>query len=258
MSKRLRDAELMGEDIIDTYLSEEPLCESTHPTESDEPKLRRFVVDGRESLQRPRLIGKGLHGVAILATIKGDEYVLKVFKHWKQPGPVYYRYDDAILLSPLACESRAYARLDSRNENDGIWAAQCYGWMRLSDPQFEELGNVVDVNKHDLSRWVVVKEYIPSPTLPCDLPEIFANFEIPKRARIVPRDARLDNYRGSKIVDLSSALTEPSPRWTKFKFELFYGNTTFGIFQWFKGVEHAYEPPPRHRDNHLLTGPLPL
>lgn len=78
MSKRLRDAELMGEDIIDTYLSEEPLCESNHPTESDEPKLRRFVVDGRESLQRPRLIGKGLHGVAILATIKGDEYVLKV------------------------------------------------------------------------------------------------------------------------------------------------------------------------------------
>lgn len=77
MGEQLTDAELMGENIIGIYLSKEPLCESIQPAEDDEPKLRRFV-DDQENIQRPRLIGSGKHGVVVLTTIKGAEYVLKV------------------------------------------------------------------------------------------------------------------------------------------------------------------------------------
>ncbi|KAI1617037.1 kinetochore Sim4 complex subunit FTA2-domain-containing protein [Exophiala viscosa] len=134
MGAQLRDAELMGENIIGIYLSEEPMCDSTQPVEDDEPRLRRFIYDG-ENIQQPQLIGSGIHGVVVLIAIKGAEYVLKIFRHWKQPGPVFYDYDSALLISPLACESRAFARLHSLNEN-GTWAARCYGWMTLSDTQF--------------------------------------------------------------------------------------------------------------------------
>jgi len=80
MGAQLRDAELMGENIIGIYLSEEPLCDSIQPVEDDEPKLRRFVND-KENILQPRLIGSGKHGVAVLTTIKGAEYVLKVFRY---------------------------------------------------------------------------------------------------------------------------------------------------------------------------------
>ncbi|OAG33886.1 hypothetical protein AYO21_12002 [Fonsecaea monophora] len=231
LTKGARDADLMGESIIGIYLATEPLCESNRPVEDDEPRLRRFV-DDQENIQRPRLIGSGKHGVVILTTIKGAAYALKVFKYWKQPGPVFYAYDRAIHTSPLACECRAYARLDSLNEN-GTWAARCYGWMRLSDTQFKVLGDVV--NTHGLSRWAIVKEYIPSSTLPCDIQTIFTNFNTPKQARILPQDIRVENYRGSKIVDLSSTLTAPCPEWSGFLFEFFYKKTIFGVFDWFKG-----------------------
>jgi len=124
--------------------------------------------------------------------------------------------------------------------------------MRLSDAQFKVLENVFNTN--NLSRWAVVKECIPSPTLPCDIQTIFANFDIPKKARILPQDIRIENYRKSKIVDLSSTLTEPCPEWRGFLFDFFYENTIFGVFNWFKD-EHICTP--QHR-NHFRAGPLPL
>lgn len=173
------------------------------------------------------------------------------FKYWKQPGPVFFAYDSAIRISPLACESRAYARLDSLNEN-GTWAARCYGWMRLSDTQFKMLGDVVDT--YDLSRWVVVKEYIPTSTHPCHIQMILTNFQIPKKARILPQDVRIENYRGSKIVDLSSTLTAPCPEWSDFLFDYFYKETMFGVFDWFVGEQTCL-----HGDHsHFFAGPLPL
>jgi len=119
------DAELMGEDIIGIFLSEEVLRDSSKTTEDTELQLRRFV-DGQESIQNPRLLGCGEHGVVVLAVIKGVEYALKVFKKWKQPGPVFYSCEHAIYTSPLAKESRAFTRLDSRDEN-GTWSSKCYG-----------------------------------------------------------------------------------------------------------------------------------
>jgi Kinetochore Sim4 complex subunit FTA2 len=75
--KGVRDAELMGENIIGIYLSTEPLCKSNQTMEDNEPKLRRFVND-QENIQNPRLIGNGEHGIVILAIIKGAEYALKI------------------------------------------------------------------------------------------------------------------------------------------------------------------------------------
>lgn len=75
-----RDDELMEDNIIGIYLSTDLWCDSNPAREDNKPKLRRFVHD-QESIQQPRLIGKGLHGVVILASIGGVEYALKIVSH---------------------------------------------------------------------------------------------------------------------------------------------------------------------------------
>ncbi|EFW13289.1 hypothetical protein D8B26_005421 [Coccidioides posadasii str. Silveira] len=67
---------------------------------------------------------------------------------------------------PIAHESRAFARLDSIGEN-GTWAVNCHGWMKLSDKEFKRL------QKYDsLTRWAVVKDYNPNTITISDVPEI--------------------------------------------------------------------------------------
>lgn len=177
---------------------------------------------------------------------------MEQFKKWKQPGPVFYPYDQARYTTPLAYESRAFARLESQNEN-GTWAVECHGWMKLSDMQFNTIGNVVDTLC--LSRWVIVKEYMPMPTDHSHIRTIFTNFDIPKAARIWPGDdIRIENYRGSKIVDLSSTVTFPSPGWSEFQFGFFYEETVFGVFDWFKYCKDCLCQ--HHQD--LFPGPSPL
>jgi hypothetical protein len=77
LTKDAKYAELMGEDIIGTYLSTELLCPSNQTTEDDEPQLRRFV-DDQEDIYDPYLIGEGVHGVVVLVDIKGAKYALKI------------------------------------------------------------------------------------------------------------------------------------------------------------------------------------
>lgn len=80
---RMLHAELMGEDIMDIYLSTEPLCLSHHHTTEEvddnrkEPKLRRFI-DHEEDIRNPCFIDRGLHGVVVSADIKGTRYALKI------------------------------------------------------------------------------------------------------------------------------------------------------------------------------------
>ena len=103
----------------------------------------------------------------------------------------------------------------------------------VSDAQFREIGKVVDTYRQ--SRWVVVKEYLPTPTTTAHIQEIITNFEIPKRARMLPQDVRVENYRGTKIVDLSSTLTYPCPECSEFLYRHFNEETIYGVFDWFKG-----------------------
>ena len=155
-------------------------------------------------------------------------------------------------MTPLANESRAFARLDSQNEN-GTWAVECYGWMKLSETQFNTIRNVV--NTRGLSRWVIVKEYLPMPTNHSHIHTVFTNFKIPKAARIWPgEDLRIENYRGSKIVDLSSTTTCPSPCWSEYLFKLFYRETIFGVFDRFKDCQSCL----CQSHQGLFPEPLPL
>lgn len=114
---------------------------------------------------------------------------------------------------------------------NGTWAARCHGWMELSDTQFEVIAKTT--GPHSLSRWVIVKEYIPVPTNASHIREIYAKFDIAKRAKILPQDIRVENYRGASIVDLSSALTHPCPEWSEYLFKFFYEETVHGVFDWF-------------------------
>lgn len=124
--------------------------------------------------------------------------------------------------------------------------------MKFTDTQFKMLESVVDTC--GLSRWVVVKEYRPISTNRSHIQMIFMNFQIPKEARILPQDVRIENYRGSKIVDLSSTLTAPCPGWSDFLFNYFYKETIFGVFDWLKGEQTCSCP----HHNHFFAGPLPL
>ena len=148
-----------------------------------------------------------------------------------------------MITTPFANECRAFARLNSRDQN-GTWAVRCHGWMKLSDTQFQIIRSVV--KSSGLSRWVVVKDYMPLSTTPSDIPTIYANFNISKDAKILPQNVRLENYRGSKIVDLSSALTTPSAGLTKFMFDYFYEGMACGVFDWFEDGQQC--PCPRHDD----------
>ncbi|KAH0841707.1 hypothetical protein AYO21_01061 [Fonsecaea monophora] len=234
VAKRDRNAELMGDNIIGIYLSEDAFL-SPEKSESPGDKLRRFV-HSQERIQNLRPLGSGIHWVVCLATIKDTPYVLKVFYKWKQPGPRFYSCEEAIYITPLAYESRAFARLDSSNQN-GNWAIRCHGWMKLADTQFNMIKDVVatcGLSSHDLSRWVIVKEYGLTPTNASHVPEILENFVIPMELKISPQDLRPENFRGSKMVDLSCALTYPCPGWSEYEFKFFYTDTIRGVLDWFK------------------------
>jgi hypothetical protein len=68
---------LVGDNIIDIFLSKELLCGSDTIFWDPEPKLRRFS-HYRESIRCSRSLGSGEDGVVLLTVIKGVEYALKV------------------------------------------------------------------------------------------------------------------------------------------------------------------------------------
>jgi hypothetical protein len=115
------------------------------------------------------------------------------------------------------------------NENN-TWAVKCYGWMRLSDSQFENINGVVDISF--CSRWVIVKDYISTPTDSSHIHDIFDNFRIPQKAKMIPRDVRAENYKESKFFDLGQTITYPHPEWTDFAYDWFYENTVHCVEYW--------------------------
>lgn len=115
------------------------------------------------------------------------------------------------------------------NKND-TWAIRCHGWMHLSNSQFKQINRVVKIGSY--SRWVIVKKYAPSPTRPSHIQAIFDNFSIPKEARMIPGDVRVENYRGSQLVDLGQTQTYPHPEWSNFHHNWFYEKTVHGVKYW--------------------------
>lgn len=73
-----RNAELMGDDIVGIFLSEEVLSSSSK-TKTRGDKLRRFVHH-QESIQCLHPLGSGIHGAVLLAAIKNVKYALKVVR----------------------------------------------------------------------------------------------------------------------------------------------------------------------------------
>ena len=122
--------------------------------------------------------------------------------------------------------------------------------MKLSDTQFETIDAAVQCP--DLSPWVIVKEYIPEATNASHVQEIHTRFNIAKRARILPKDVRVENYRGPQIVDLSTTLTAPCPGWSEFEFKFFYEETVYGVFNWFGSQPESQPIQPRWTTSEFL------
>lgn len=102
--------------------------------------------------------------------------------------------------------------------------------MLLSDSQFESVNNVVDVSF--CSRWVIVKDHITKPTDRSHINDIFDNFRIPRQAKMHPRDVRPENYKESKMLDLSRTRTFPHPEWSDFEYMWFYQHTVHCVEDW--------------------------
>ena len=83
-----RNADLMGDDIIGNFLSEEVL-DPSNKSKMTGDKFQRFIHD-QESFQNPRIAGRGLHGVVVLVVIKDVEYALKVVRYQSYLYPLLF------------------------------------------------------------------------------------------------------------------------------------------------------------------------
>ncbi|KAK2790671.1 hypothetical protein FQN52_005427 [Onygenales sp. PD_12] len=175
--------------MIGRWLSELPMNDPIRkPT--TKPQLRRFIHH-EKPIDFLKLLGSGAEGVVYHVEIDGNEYAIKIFKNWEfstiSGSDLGLTERQKAYASPFAHESRAFARLDSLDEN-GTWAVRCHGWMQLSDKQFE-------------------------PALSLDhVPEIRRKMSIARKAKLYPEDIQPRNYCGSFLVDLGRVKTYPYPR----------------------------------------------
>ncbi|KAK2810993.1 hypothetical protein FQN50_002586 [Emmonsiellopsis sp. PD_5] len=173
------------------------------------PQLRRFIHH-EKPIQFLKPLGCGAEGAVYHVKIDGNECAIKIFKNWKfstiSGRDLGLTERQKAYASPFAHESRAFARLDSLDEN-GTWAVRCHGWMQLSDKQFEPVRHL-----RDYSRWAIVKDYLPEPVSLDHVPEIRRKMSIARKAKLYPEDIQPRNYCGSFLVDLGRVKTYPYPK----------------------------------------------
>ncbi|WEW60303.1 hypothetical protein PRK78_005788 [Emydomyces testavorans] len=217
----------MDDSMIGRWLSELPMDDPTRKSTS-RPLLRRFTHHA-EPIKYKKLIGEGTEGVVYLVKIADCEYALKIFRKWSYRGRKGISERQQAYTSPFSHECRAFARLDSLDEN-GTWAVKCHGWIKLSDEQFRPL------RRYDwLSRWAIVKDYIPNKVAITDVPEIRRKMLIARKALLHPEDAKPVNFRGSFFVDLGTVRTYPYPQ------RLWSNTERRDFFEWFDRSASEWE-----------------
>ncbi|EER45402.1 conserved hypothetical protein [Histoplasma capsulatum H143] len=176
---------------------------------TSKPQLRRFIHHDKP-IKRLGFLGAGAESCVYHIECEGKSYALKLARHWPYYDtdfPNRIKAHERILMAPFVHEARAFARLDSVDEN-GTWAVKCHGWIKLNDSQFKELGN-----KHQIfCRWAIIKDMIPDEISMSDIPEVRRKMQIARKALLWPGDVKPENYRGSFIVDLGNTITYPEIR----------------------------------------------
>ncbi|KJF60305.1 uncharacterized protein CIMG_12868 [Coccidioides immitis RS] len=111
-------------------------------------------VHHTEPIKYTEFIAEGTEEMVLQAKIASREYALNILGPFpllsQEIGVTIYEFRDwaykrtslstrqQAYTRPIAHESRAFARLDSIGEN-GTWAVNCHGWMKLSDKEFKRL-----------------------------------------------------------------------------------------------------------------------
>ncbi|KAI1993814.1 hypothetical protein LOZ53_002026 [Ophidiomyces ophidiicola] len=227
----------MDDSMIGRWLDELPMSDPARKRKS-RPMLRRFDHHS-EPINFLERLGEGAEGIVYRATIRGAQYAVKIvcfaaflplrvpsaflskslqFKEWSYTGIKSLTERQRAYTSSFSHECRAFARLDSYGKN-GTWAVHCHGWLKLSDAQFRPL------RKHsNLTRWAIVKDYIPNKIAITDVPEIRRKMAIARKALLHPQDVQPRNFRGSFIVDLGRVKTYPYPRpyWSNTRQQAFF------------------------------------
>ncbi|EEP82056.1 predicted protein [Uncinocarpus reesii 1704] len=225
--------------MIGRWLSELPMDDPTRKSTS-RPMLRRFIHH-TEPIKFIKYIGHGAEGRVYLIEVLGSQYALKIFSNWTYTSNIYLRERQKPYTFPFSHECRAFARLDSLDEN-GTWAVKCHGWIKLSDEQFKPLQRF-----SGLSRWAIVKDYIPNEVSISDVPEIRRKMTIARKALLYPKDLQPRNFRGSFLVDLGAVRTYPYPP------QRFWSNTRRReYFAWFDKDASQWEV--SVRDGKVIEG----
>ena len=145
--RKARNAEMMGDDIIGKYLSEETfdlkevldseeVLGSKEVLDSNESKttgdkLRRFMHHEETSKPR-RVLGSGIHGVVFSAVIKDTKYALKVVR-MPPTQPRIPKLSDILRSSRIGSNpvlSSIHMRLLSTPRRSRTRAEHLLGWTR--------------------------------------------------------------------------------------------------------------------------------
>ncbi|PGH23897.1 hypothetical protein AJ80_01959 [Polytolypa hystricis UAMH7299] len=119
---------VMDDTMIGRWLSDLPMDDPTRKSTS-KPMLRRFIHHDKP-IKYLGFLGSGAEAVVYRVEIEGNEYAIKIFRHWTYSGWEALEKRARHYAYPIAHEARAFARLDSVGKN-GTWAV--HARVQISD-----------------------------------------------------------------------------------------------------------------------------
>ncbi|KAL8796092.1 MAG: hypothetical protein Q9182_007426 [Xanthomendoza sp. 2 TL-2023] len=199
------------------------------------PKLNAFI-DHEASIKFLRLLSAphpDAQANVFEVLIGGKPYALKAFKYYDDEEDLFglddYELDKAsrihfdYYLDPFFNECRAYGKLIENNLNGEV-AVHCHGYLMLTadyEDKLDDLFGELDWDRPDEEYEKPVSKRSPLRTIVKDLiveDNIWKPYVVRKMLRdlkkireleIYVMDIKPENYKGSKLVDFSIAMTLP-------------------------------------------------
>ncbi|EXJ82214.1 hypothetical protein A1O3_06027 [Capronia epimyces CBS 606.96] len=171
-----------------------------------DPLLRHFR-DFEQKFECLKYLGEGKQGIVLSAHINSVQYAIKVFYPFTiLPDSRLNPEEQHLYFNPFSCECRAFARLQDMNE-DGTFAVKCYGWVKLSSSQVNDIRALC--KEKDFIPWALVKELVSTAAHPNQLTKMIENIDIAEQCNLFIPDVQPSNYGAGKFLDLGAAKVLP-------------------------------------------------
>jgi len=117
-------------------------------------------------------------------------------------------------------------------------AVGCHGWTKLTSHQLGDINQRFGI--FDISPWAIIKEVENIDSTPMHVPSIIKNLGIAYDAKILLKDIRPENYKGSRLLDLGTSRTWPHPLWSEFEY-ISSRETKSAVVRNWKFVDNHFE-----------------